>query len=207
MSKPEIEAILRALLRDKVHIRPGTLARLPTAQAQQLSSPLALGRLALRPLAAAPPPLLHFWQQHPRGHVVVSSQRHGYQPGRQQVGRRSLEGIAWLSARILLAESGLALPIAHLLDHLLGSDGQADAPWLSDGYGRNPAWQEVAQRLWRQFRLGYGPDEVLADPHAYFAWGLRTFLADRRQLNVTDPGLERLLATTLFDPTFWRRAA
>ena len=202
----ESRTVLRALLRDKIHIRPGTLARLPSAQAETLSSPLALARRLLQPLSACPSTMLRCWAGHPRGHAVIGWQAHIYRPGRQAVGRRELDGVAWISARRLLAEAGLAGPIANIFDHLLGSDGQADGPWLSDGTARNAVWQEVADRLQRQFRLGYGPEEAMADPHAYFAWGLCSYLEDRRKLNATDPGLERLLRSTLFDPAFWRRA-
>ncbi len=124
MSTPEIHSALRSLLRDKVHIQPGTLARLPTHEAARLRSPLDLGRLLLAPLGSAPLALLHFWGGHPRGHAVVTPLRHDYAPGVQPVGRRTYEGVAWLAARRLLAEPGLAAPLAGLLDHLLGSDGE-----------------------------------------------------------------------------------
>lgn len=206
MSTPETQAILRALLREKVHILPGTLSRLPTHQATRLRSPLDLGRLLLAPLDRAPLELLRFWAGHPRGHAVINSLRHGYEPGVQPAGRRELDGVAWLSARRLLAEPGLASPLARLLDHLLGSDGQVDGPMLSDGAGRNAAWGEVGHRLQRQFSLGYAPPEAAPAADRYFVWGLRAFLADAPGLSVVDPGLERLLRTTLFDSTFWQRS-
>lgn len=202
----ESQAALRALLRDKVHILPNTLARLPTQQSQQMRSPLDLGRLLLKPLAPFPAAFLRFWAIHPRGHAVISSDRYGYQSGLQPVGRHELDGVAWLSARRLLNEPGLAEPIAHLFDHLLGSDGQPDGPWLSDGAGRNAIWGDVSRRLQRQAGLGYAPPEVSPSAHSYFAWGLRTYLLDRQSLNTIDPGLERLLTTTLFSAEFWRKA-
>lgn len=205
MTTPEIQQALRALLRDKVHVRPASLARLPSSQAGGLRSPLALARLALEPLNGCPVPLLRFWHGQRRGHVVIGPDEQGYRPGIQVVGRRELDGVAWLAARQLLAAEALAWPLANLLDHLLGSAGQPGGGWLSDGAARNPAWQEVAGRLQRQFRLGYGPQDVAGDPHAYFAWGLRGYLANRQALSVADPGLERLLDTTICDAGFWRR--
>lgn len=205
MTAPDAHAALRALLRAKTHIQRGTVARLPTALANQLRSPLDLGRLALRPLGRCPAAWLLFWAEHPRGHLVIGPQRHGYQPGAQPVGRRQLDGVAWVAARRLLAEPGLAAPIAHLLDHLLGSDGAPGGPRLSDGAGRTAAWQEVGRRLQRQYHLGYGPEETAADPHLYFAWGLASYLANPQALNTIDPGLERLLRTTLFNADFWAR--
>ena len=171
-----------------------------------MRSPLDLGRLLLEPLASCPVPLLRFWTGHPRGHAVIGPQRHGYQPGRQAVGRHELDGVAWVSARSLLDEPGLAEPVAQLLDHLLGSDGLPEGPWLSDGAGRNAAWRDVSRRLQRQAGLGYAPPEARTSPHSYFAWGLRTYLLDRQGLNTIDPGLERLLTTTLFSADFWRTA-
>jgi hypothetical protein len=205
MSTPETDAALRALLREKVHIQPGTLARLPTHQAARLRGPLDLGRLLLAPLDRAPVELLRFWVGHPRGHAVINPLRHSYAPGLQPVGRRELDGVAWISARHLLAEPGLAGPLAGLLDHLLGSDGEPGGPNLSDGAGRSAAWAEVGHRLLRQFSLGYAPPEAAATADRYFAWGLRAFLADAPGLGVADPGLERLLRTTLFDSMFWQR--
>ena len=205
MSTPEITTALRGLLRDKVHIQPGTLARLPSHTAARLRSPLDLGRLLLAPLDRAPEELLRFWADHPRGHAVINPLRDGYVPGVQPVGRREFDGVAWVAARRLLAEPGLASPLANLLDHLLGSDGRPGGPNLSDGAGRSPAWMEVGQRLQRQFGLGYAPPEAAEAVDRYFAWGLRAFLADAPGLGVVDPGLERLLRTTLFDSTFWQR--
>ncbi len=68
------------------------------------------------------------------------------------------------------------------------------------------AWAEVGRRLQRQFSLGYAPAEAASSPHAYFAWGLRAFLADPAALGVVDPGLERLLRASLFDSHFWQRS-
>ena len=206
MSPLEHSAVLRALLRDKVHVLPNTVARLPTHQAHSLRSPMDLARLLLRPLASSPDALLRFWLDHPRGHAAIGPYRHGYQPGTQAVGRRQCDAVAWVSARQLLDQPGLADPLAHLLDHLLGSDGQAEGPWLSDGAGRTSLWSEVAHRLQRQASLGYALPEAGAEAHSYFAWGLRTYLLDRQSLNTADPGLERLLATTVFSDDFWRAA-
>ncbi len=189
-----------------MHVQPGTIARLSTQQAARLRSPLDLGRLLLAPLDRAPVELLHFWAGHPRGHALINPLRHGYAPGVQPVGRRAFDGVAWVSAKRLLAEPGLASPLAGLLDHLLGSDGEPGGPSLSDGAGRSAAWMEVGQRLQRQFSLGYAPPEAAATADRYFAWGLHAFLADAPGLSVADPGLERLLRTTLFDSTFWQRS-
>ncbi|MEZ4770103.1 MAG: hypothetical protein R2844_16935 [Caldilineales bacterium] len=205
MTLPDHEYILRALLRDKIHVRPETLARLPTAEADRLGSPLDLARMLLQPLQRAPLAMLDWWRLHPRGHVVIGPVDAGYVPGPQPVGRRTLDCVAWVAARELLAGDRLPTAAANLFDHLLGSDGDPDGPWLSDGGGRSALWQEVGARVQRQRALGYAPRAVQDNPHDYLAWGLCTFLADRQQLNAVDPGLERLLATTVFDAAFWGR--
>lgn len=205
MSTPETHAALRALLRDKVHIQPGTLSRLPTQQAARLRSPLDLGRRLLAPLDRAPLELLRFWAAHPRGHAVVNPLRHEYVAGVQPVGRREFDGVAWVAARQLLAEPGLASSLAGLLDHLLGSDGEPDGPKLSDGAGRSVVWAEIGRQLQRQWRLGYAPPVAAATSQDYLTWGLRTFLADAPGLSVVDPGLERLLRSSVFDSHFWQR--
>lgn len=204
MSTPENQTVLRALLREKVHSQPGTLARLPSGQAERLASPLELGRLALAPLSRAPLELLAFWQTHPRGHLAINPLRHAYVAGMQPVGRRDYDGVAWLAAPRLLAEPGLASPLANLLDHLLGSDGQPGGLRLSDGGGRTAAWADVGQRLSHQFSLGYAPPEAAGSPAAYFAWGLAGYLAAAPSLNRVDPGLERLLRSSVFNSQFWR---
>lgn len=206
MTLPERDFVLRALLRDKVHVRPETLARLPTAEAARLRSPLDLARLLVQPLHGCPVAWLDWWRLHPRGHAVIGPLEHSYMAGPQTVGRQTLESVAWINARALLADDGLAEPLAALFDHLLGSDGDPAGQRLSEGGGRTAAWLEVGQRLQRQFSLGYAPEAAAGDPRCYLSWGMRSYLARRQELNATDPGLERILATSLFDPGFWPRA-
>ena len=66
---------------------------------------------------------------------------------------------------------------------------------------RMPMFKLLAQ-------LGYNPRLAASggDPHAYLAAGLALFITDRAALNVQDPKLERLLATTLLHAGFCRRA-
>ena len=206
MTSPDRDYVLRALLRDRIHVRPETLARLPTAEADRLQSPLDLARLVLQPLRHAPLAMLDWWRLQPRGHVVIGPVATDYVAGSQAVGRRTFDGVAWVAARQLLSGDELPVSVANLFDHLLGSDGDPDGLWLSDGGGRGAAWQEIGARIERQRALGYAPPAPAGNPHDYLAWGMRTFLADRQQLNVADPGLERLLATTIFDAAFWQRA-
>lgn len=205
MNTVDTQALLRALLRDKVHVQRGLTARLPSHQIAQWRSPLDLARLALTPLQGAPRELLNFWHMHPRGHVLIAAGMQGYQPGVVRFGRKTCEAAAWLRADVLLRGEGLAAPLAALFDHLLGSDAAADGEPLSAGAGRTPAWQAVGEALQRQHRLGYAPPEAAASADDYFAWGLRLALADPQALSAADPGLERLLRTTLLSAAFWQR--
>ncbi len=150
--------------------------------------------------------MLDWWRLHPRGHIVIGPIESGYVSGPQAVGQRTLDCVAWVTARDVLARDDLLDPLASLFDHLLGSDGEPGGLWLSDGGGRNATWLEVGARVQRQFALGYAPEAFAGDLHEYLAWGMRTYLANRQQLNVTDPGLERLLASTIFDTAFWLRS-
>ena len=206
MTLPDRDFVLRALLRDKIHVRPETLARLPSADSARLRSPLDLARKLLQPMERAPLAMLDWWRLHPRGHAVIGPVDAAYATGPQAVGRRTLDCVAWVSARDLLADDQLPAAVVNLFDHLLGSNGDPDGLWLSDGAGLNQLWQSAGARIQRQFALGYAPEPLNHHPHDYLAWGMSAFLSHRQQLNTTDPGLERLLATTLFDAAFWQRA-
>ncbi|MER2599733.1 MAG: hypothetical protein ABTQ73_09445 [Caldilineales bacterium] len=205
MNTTDIQPVLRALLRDKVHVQRGLTARLPSRQADYLHSPLDLARLALMPLQTAPVALLTFWLTLPRGHVLINATEQDYQPGTVHFGRNQYQAAAMLKADALLRGEGLALPLATLFDHLLGSTGTAQGEWLSAGAGCTPAWQAVGQALQRQHALGYAPPEVAGKTAAYFAWGLRLALANPQTLSATDPGLARLLRTTVLDAHFCRQ--
>ena len=94
--------------------------------------------------------------------------------------------------------------VGYMLDHLLGCGGAADGAWLSDGGGIRPRWREVGGRLRELASLGYSVSESGAHgTHAYFAEGLAAYCHDRRQLNVADPLLERLLHGTVMSEAFW----
>ncbi|MCC7354033.1 MAG: hypothetical protein IT330_09770 [Anaerolineae bacterium] len=198
ISPGERDAALRALLSDKLHAFPDVWGRAPGVLLRTLMQ-------QVRPLPAA---LLRWWAAHPRGHVVIAGEGRGYVPGPQTAGAYALDCVAWAAADALLAGEDSPLEaIAHLLDHLLGCDGEEEGDWLSAGGGISPRWREVGARLRELFALGYGPTAATrVNPHAYFAWGFVLGLRDPRALNVADPRLERLLRTTLLDNDFWRLA-
>lgn len=200
-------ALLRALQERKLHVRRHALARASPAIAQHFAHPWAPVSHLIRFLALFPDPLLGFWVDHPAGHVVITARQAGYEPGEVEEGRRRLAAVAFLPLGSLVGEGDHPLIyVAHLIDHLLGCDGVAEGAWLSEGGGYLPAWRQVGQRLYRQFRLGYAATEAAgANPRRYFAEGMVAYWRDRHGLRVQDPGLETILRTTLLDPAFWRR--
>lgn len=202
-------APLRALTRSKLHLAPGTLARIGTGPAESLGSswaPIEALREQLRRLSVG---LLWYWADQDRGHVLIGPADRGYVPGLQRSGRRQLDCVAFLSAADLATPSRRPLVlVAHLLDHLLGCGGLVDGRWLSDGGGSNHQLRDVGMRVRELFGLGYGrSEETQRDAHAYFAAALVDFCFDRKALNAADPRMERLLRQTLMSEDFWRALA
>jgi len=198
-------AALRGLARRKLHLVPGALARLPTGIGEHFASPwtsVNILQLQLRPFPAG---LLEFWTTHERGHVLIGSIDRGYVPGPQPWRRRVLDGVAYMALPDLATGSRRPLMlVGYLLDHLLGCSGAIEGAWLSDGGGITPRWRDVGGRLRELVSLGYSVSESGAhDAHAYLAGGLAAYCHDRRQLNVADPLLERLLRTTVMSDAFW----
>ena len=197
----------RALLRNKIHLDPGSRARLPTSLGEN-----QLGRNAWTPalkladrLRIFPPEMLEWWAAQPTGHVVIGGRISTYQPGPTPIGRRTLVNVACIAPFDLFHnEVAVFSTLAMLFDHLLGCNGESPSSWLSEGGGITPEWQSVGERIQASYALGYAPPTVTSS-RAYFAWGIATYCTDRRQLNLTDPVLERLLHTTVMSSLFWQK--
>ncbi|MGQ9593644.1 MAG: hypothetical protein ACUVXH_03850 [Anaerolineae bacterium] len=197
------------LLVAKVHLEPGAWNEVASGDRAQLDNPWAMATFLGQHLARLPEPCLEFLAGHPRGHLVISPGGSHYAEGAQPVGRRVLYDVAFIGVRELAeAGHGLWRPVGQLLDHLLGCHGEPGGPWLTDGGGISPLWEEVGHRLQALFPLGYGVDELTrSHPHFYLAQSLGWYFLDRRRLEAADPLVVRLLRTTLLDPAFWRRAS
>jgi hypothetical protein len=112
-----------------------------------------------------------------------------------------------VSDRDVLDAPGTALAaVGDMLDHLLGSRGEADGAWFADGVGATPALADAARRLARIQALGYGAELGGADsPRACFRATWALYLTDARHLNSLDPLVHRLYRHTLFAERFWRQ--
>jgi hypothetical protein len=197
------EKLLRALERERLHIERRALAQSPPAVRRRFAHAWAPVELLGERLAPWPEGLLAFWLAAPAGHVILAAGPSTYLPGPARLPGhdRELQAVARISLADLLDDPRATLEtLAHLVDHLLGSQGAAGAPWLSDGAGATPPLQAVGERIAALARLGYGPT---TEPHAYFAWAFGGYWLDHRALNVADPNVERLLRTTLADEAFW----
>ncbi len=203
------ETVRRALLREKIHLDPGGRAHLPTSLSEgQLGRSAWAAALALADrLQIFPCEMLAWWAEQPTGHAVIGGGISAYQPGPAQIGHRALVNVVRIAPFDLLQnEAAVFTALAGLFDHLLGCNGQPAGPWLSEGGGLTSEWQAMGKRIRGSYELGYAPSSITS-PRAYFAWGIATYCTDRRQLNLTDPVLERLLHTTVMSPLFWQKNA
>jgi hypothetical protein len=117
-----------------------------------------------------------------------------------------VENVAFVSVQDLSLNNERPLHvIGHLIDHHLGCGGDAQGPWLSEGGGGIPLWQEAGARLGSLFALGYGIDEVArSNVRDYLAQSLALYCRDRQRLSVADPQVTKWLRSTLWNDAFWR---
>ncbi len=202
------EQSLERLKIDRLHVTARALELSPAAVQQHFKhiwEPLddLSRRFSILPLG-----LIRFWLAQSGGHVVITHMPSRYETGIQTLKRQVLHNVAHIRLSDLASAPLEALvPVGHLLDHLLGSGGVSEGPWLSEGGGVNPTLRKVGQRVETLFALGYGFDQAAcADVRSYFGRSLALYLHDRRALNIADPQIERLLRTTLLSDAFWRES-
>jgi len=205
-----LTSTLRQLLHEHIHLAPAAWTQAPASVRDSFNSPFEPAQRLAGGLQRLPPSLLTWWAALPHAHILIGDQR-GYTPGRLPNDPHDRANVAQIALTDLANPAGdlgdVWFWVAHLLDHHLGCLGAADGAWLSDGAGFTLRWQEVGQRIAALARLGYSPQhDAAANPHTYLAAGVALFIADRAALNVQDPKLERLLATTLLHEGFCRRA-
>lgn len=200
--------LLRAIWRTKIHTEPDAIEASPLAARHAYQSIWQPSARLIETLDALPNGLLARWADSERGHVVLTHRPSAYRPGKQSWRQDTLESICYLGLDDLIHLNVCpALPLFYLIDHLLGSDCMEKGGWLSDGMGIDESLRAVGERFVAIERLAYGHEELGARcRHDYFAHTLWLALHDRRRLNVLDPLVEKLYASTLLDAHFWERA-
>lgn len=200
------QKVLARLKIERMHLAPRALELSPAPVVKRFPriwTPLDALSERLRNL---PTDLVLFWLQQPGGHMVITHSSSRYEAGECRLKRTALRNVAYVGLSDLAQGSLEALvPVAHLLDHLLGNGGAPEGHWLSEGGGVNAMLQEIGARIEDLFHLGHGFDAwACSGVRTYFARSLALYLHDRHTLNVADPLLERLLRTTLCADAFWR---
>lgn len=201
---------LQRLLETRVHIVSGSLAASPGHVTEHFATPAA-ALDATRPwLLHLPDPLLAQWLAAPGGHVVLNAGQHGFVPGDNIYQGRTLVDVAWLKLAVYPDDPVAFLaPLGHLIAHLLGwssglssySGAQAQ-PTLDPAAPVLRAWEQFVSGVQSCFRAGYGLGTAAqTDATAYLAEGIAAYLDDRRRLNIRDPRLDKLLASTVFRET------
>ncbi|NOZ71892.1 MAG: hypothetical protein GXP38_08255, partial [Chloroflexi bacterium] len=171
---------IRALL-PRIHTTPDLLARSSGRVTSRYDTPMAAINALLLELSLLPVPLLHTWLQHPRGHIVINLQHHGYKPGIQPVASRTLQDVAWIKLAYSLSDPILYLtPVGALISQLLGWKKPDSAAILKN-------WTSFCRGIESCFRAEYGRSEAAReDIDCYLAEGIAAYLVDRRKLNIQD---------------------
>ncbi len=181
----------------RLHTTPELLTRSGPRLRGRFPSPMAAIRHLQNLLAPLPAPLRRHWLQQPYGHIIINPQQHGYEPGPILRRHTSLMGVAYINLALSLDDPiHFLFPVGQLLCRLL----QWDQPQslLKDA-------ATFARAVQRGFAAGYGqhPD-ARQNANSYLAAGLAAYLVDRRQFNIDDPALEKLLRGTVFRAQAYR---
>lgn len=188
-------------LLSRLHILPDTVARSPGHIAEHFATPMAAFAATEHLLRPLPEPLRQRWLTAPEGHIVLNPTVHAFVAGPNHFRGRALTDVAWLTLRCLVDDTiSFLTPAGQLIHHLILDRYQlrrepASAVWVSFWGG-----------LQSCHRAGYAStQEAREDIDLYLAEGIARWLADRRGLNMQDPRLEKLLAATLFEATFYEQ--
>ncbi|MGC8874922.1 MAG: hypothetical protein ACP5SI_10825 [Chloroflexia bacterium] len=159
-----------------------------------------------------PLPFLMFWINHPTGYVVVVPEVPAGLAPRTSCylqGELVIEGILFRNV-VCLRGQDLALgkgvaqhELAHLLDHLLGSDGQLHGPFLSDGAGVTLDLMAWGAELLACYRERNSVDPTAGGPHGYFARAVQTYCVAPERLRREDPRIFEFLEQRLLNEAAW----
>lgn len=187
----------------RIHILPDTLAHSPASVIAAFPLPTRLLAATRQMLAPLPAPLVEAWLRDESGHIVIGSATHAFIPGPNTVFKRQLGDVAWVQASRLVEDAaGFLIPAGRLIHCLILNR------WRLPRQPNPAVWEQFWAGLVSCHRAGYAASqEALADIDLYLAEGIARWLADRRRLNLHDPRLEKLLAATLFDASFYKHLA
>lgn len=196
----------QAWLHARVRLMPRLLIEASPRVRGIFDQPWAPMRVFTQEVSCLPAGLFDYLLGCAGGFTLIGSGESCYVPGGATIGQQAVQNVAYVSVEDLADGNERPLHVlAHLIDHHLGCGGDPCGPWLSDGAGVVPRWQEAGARLPRLFELGYGLDEVALDNvRDYFAQSLACYCRDRRRLNVADPQIWKWLRTNLWNNGFWR---
>jgi hypothetical protein len=163
-------------------------------------------RALLQHLRHLPPQVWSHLLGQEGGYAAICSGSSHYTPGPATVRHQHVTNVAFVSVEDLALDNERPLHVVgHLIDHYLGSGGDAQGLWLSEGGGISARWSEAGQRLTDLFALGYAVDPVAASGvRDYFAQSLALYCRDRERLNVADPQIYKWLRNTLWAEALWK---
>jgi hypothetical protein len=202
----DLERKSRAWLRARARVLPGVLLQSPPWVRGVFDHAWAPVEALAREIRLLPIWLWDYLLSYQGGFVAISSGQSRYTLGPVALRGSQVQNVAYVSVEDLARGNERTLHVlGHLVDHHLGCGGDAESPWLSDGGGTTPVWQEAGARLPRIFGLGYAADEVArSNPRDYFAQSLALYCRDRQGLEVADPQITKWLRSTLWAEGFWR---
>ncbi len=148
-----------------------------------------------RQLAVFPLSLLKFFTNSDRGHFMVTANSAEYD---------GASGIAICGIRYLVENYGVCHEeFVHLLDHLLGSNGQGRR--MSEGSGITTKIAEIGQQVQELFRSPYFVSEYAKEnEREYIAQGIRFFLTQPDELAISDIELYHFIAECFMNENFWQ---
>jgi hypothetical protein len=174
----------------------------------------ALRRALDQVVAFLPAGLLERFVTHPAGYVIVVPQVPPGLPPRTSCyleGEVPIEGQVFRNVACVLGQdlgwgSGVAQhELTHLLDHLLGSDGQPEGICLSEGGGVTPALRELGRQL--QVLYQDRPPGDYRDwigPRGYLARAAQCYCVRPAALQEEDPAMYHFLDDVLLAEAFWQ---
>ncbi|MGB9722569.1 MAG: hypothetical protein ACP5OO_07635 [Chloroflexia bacterium] len=165
-------------------------------------------------LAFLPLALLSHLVAHTAGHVIVvphvpaglRPRRSCYVEGEVYVEGRTFRNPVFLLGADLAGGWGVGPhEVAHLLDHLLGSDGRPEGAYLSEGGGVTPFLRELGGELHRLYlnrppggyRDGIGP-------RGYLARSVQAYVVRPEEIRSKDPAMYAFLDEVLLAESFWK---